>query len=313
MRPVKLKCGRITVAGVFCAFVLIYFAYNHHKRVHSWVSNKVSELAWEKIHCLQVERWNSSSHWPPILQVSKFLRVKDKQNIFVNGLGCGQWVDALHGMFPKLKLTGVDANFGSVEYVKKLVNGSFHARQPYDLLDIPLEDDKGFDHALTHGSMTMLTKEQQCDAVKRMLPLLKPGGSLFIGHNLEECNEQMVQLNSKTSINMLPQCFWSRQCLVERTDVAEIIYLKESDAYENPYINPLLKGCASAVFIYKQIMINKVKDKKPLHPNLEPHGNSAPHPCTHSDLLNSHHAHQKVKEGIKKAVKDMKLKGLDMH
>ena len=293
--------------------LLFYFFYTKHSGVRAWVREQVSELAWEKLHCKNVPRWNSSSKWPPVKEVSVLLRIKDRQSVFLNGLGCGQWLDGLQGLFPFLELTGVDPNFGSVQYVKKIANGTFHARQAYDLLDIPLEDDKGFDHAITEHALNLLDKELQCDAVKRMLPLLKPGGSMFIGQVLEECNEAMVQLNSKTSINLLPQCFWSRECLVGRTDVAEIIYVKEGSIFESPHVNPLLKDCASSVLIYKHIMISKQKDKKPLHPNLAVHGKLVAHPCTKSDHSSPHKADQKMKEGIKKAIKDMKLRGLDMH
>ena len=311
MRPIKWK--RLTTASLIVAGLIILYLYAHRGRVKSWMVEKVSELTWERLHCKNVARWNASSKWPPVRDVAKILRIKDKQSMFVNGLGCGQWVDGLKGLFPSLKVTGVDPNHGSVHHVKKIANGSFYARQPYDLLDIPLEDDKGFDHGLTGNALNRLDKELQCDAVKRMLPMLKPGGSMLIGQNLEECNEAMVQLNSKTSINMLPQCFWSRGCLAGRTDVAEIIYIKEGSIFENAFINPLLKDCTTSVVIYKHIMINKQKDKKPLHPNLEAHGKIDAHPCTKSDHSSPHKADQKVKEGIKKAIKDMKLRGLDMH
>ena len=277
------------------------------------MSHKVSEFAWENVHCKGVQRWNSSSKWPPVEQVSKMLRIKDKQSIFANGLGCGQWLDGLHVLFPSIKLSGVDPNHGSVKYVQKFINGSFFARQPYDLIDIPFDNEKGFDHAITDETIGMLSKEQQCNSVKRMLPLLKPGGSLYIGSNLEECNQAMVELNSKTSLNLLPDCYWSKQCLSDRTDVAEIIYIKEGVNFENPFANPLLKDCKTSVYIYKHIMINKQKDKKPLHPNLDSYKTFEQHRCTKSDHSSPHKANEKIKEGIRKAVKDMKLRGLDMH
>lgn len=311
MRSIKWR--RLSIFGVFIAVLIVCYFYSHHNRVHTWVKERVSELAWEKLHCKNVARWNASSKWPPVKEVSSLLRIKDKQSMFINGLGCGRWVDGLKFLFPHLKVTGVDANFGSVQFVKKLANGSFYARQAYDLLDIPFEDDKGFDHALSDDSLHTLEKDLQCAAVKRMLPLLKPGGSMFIGNNLEECNEAMMELNRKTSIRLLPNCFWSRECLVGRTDVAEIIYIKEGSLFQSPHLNPLLKDCTSAILIYKHIMISKQKDKQPLHPNLESHGKIDAHPCTRSDHSSPRKANEKVKEGIKKAIKDMKLRGLDMH
>ena len=311
MRPIKWK--KLTIVALLIGVCVIYFMYSNRGPVQSWVIDKVSEFTWEKLHCRGVARWNSSSKWPPVGEVSNVLRIKDKQSVFVNGLGCGQWVDGLRFLFPSLRLNGVDANIGSVKYVKKIVNGSFHARQAYDLLDIPLEDDKGFDHAVIDHALSMLDKRLQCDAVKRMLPLLKPGGSMFIAHNLEKCDDTMVHLSSKISMNILPKCFWSKVCLIGRSDVAEIIYIKEGSLFNSVHVNPMLKDCTSSILIYKHIMINKQKDKKPLHPNLESNGKIGAHPCTKSDYSSPRHADEKVKEGIKKAIKDMKLKGLDMH
>ena len=311
MRPIKWK--KLTIVSLLIGVCIIYYIHSHRVPVRSWVIDKVSEFAWEKLHCKGVERWNSSSKWPPVEEVSSILRIKDKQSVFVNGLGCGEWVDGLQSLFPSLRLTGVDANFGSVHYVRKIVNGSFHARQAYDLLDIPFEDEKGFDHAISDHALGLLEKELQCDAVKRMLPLLKPGGSMFIGQNIEKCDNAMEEISSKISVSILPQCFWSRGCLAGRTDIAEINYIKEGSLFNSAHINPLLKDCTSSVLIYKHIMINKQKDKKPLHPNLDSHGKIDPHPCTKSDYSSPQKVNEKVKEGIKKAIKDMKLRGLDMH
>jgi len=312
MRPVKWK--KVSIISVLVAVSIIYYIFSHRGPVQSWVMDKSSELLWESFNCKGVLRWNASSKWPPVREVSNILRIRDKQSIFVNGLGCGEWVDGLMSFFPSLLVTGVDANVGSVHYVRKILNGSFHTRQAYDLLDIPLEGDKGFDHAISDHALHFLDKELQCSAVKRMLPLLKPGGSMFIGQNLEKCDSSMEQISNKlSSVNILPMCFWSNECLKGRTDIAEIIYIKEGSLFSSENINPLFKDCTTSVLIYKHIMISKQKDKKPLHPNLESYGMIGDHTCTKSDHSSPHKADEKVKEGIKKAIKDMKLKGLDMH
>lgn len=282
--------------------------------MHSWMTNKVSELTWSKIHCRDISRWNSSSKWPPIKIVGNQLLMKDGQSVFVNGLGCGEWLDGLHSVYPRLKLFGIDKYFGSVHHVRSLVNGTYETRHAYDLLDLASEY-HSFDHAIAPGTLSALTKQRQCDAVSRMLPMIKPGGSLYIGSNFESCDkvEGAEKILHMSKTEPLQLCFWSDICLKGRPDIAEIIYVHEEDAYQMPFLNPLLRKCASAVFIYKNIMITKHRDKKPLYPSLEFRDQTKPHQCSRSNIDGPKKPHHKIKEDIKKAVKDMKLRGLDMH
>eukprot|EP00794_Sanderia_malayensis_P015060 gene15060-16615_t len=316
-----LKCRRICVISIGFLIILSFVVYSHYSniifagnRMHGWMKNKVSQLTWSNIHCKNVDRWNASSKWPPIRVVGKQLMIKDGQSVFVNGMGCGTWLDGLHGVYPKLKLFGIDTHFGSVHHVRSLVNGTFDTRQPFELVDLT-SDYHNFDHALIPGTLSILSRKQQCDTVSQILPMIKPGGSLYIGNNFEDCHNVVSsgKLLHMAKFTPLPQCFWSEVCLKERHDIAEIIYVNEEDAYDSQYLHPELKKCASAIFVYKAITIHKHKNKNPLYPSLKFPGQVKPHRCSKSNINNSKKSDHKMKESIKKAVREMKLKGLDLH
>lgn len=321
MRPVKVNCKRVSLIMLTISLVSLTLFYAHYTKVlhagtkmHSWMKNKLSVLTWSNMHCKGIERWSKDSKWPPIQAVGKQLRIKDGQSVFVNGMKCGEWLDALHGVFPQLKLFGIDTHFGSVHHVKTIVNGTFDMRQPFDLLDLAPEY-KSFEHALMYGVLAGYSQQDQCNAVTRLLPLIKPGGSLFIGSNFEDCDtaDDAKKHLSMAGIKVLPKCFWSKICLDGRQDIAEVIYVTEETAYTVPHFHEVIKRCSSAVFIYKSIIVNKQRNKKPLYPSLRFPGQSQPHECTRSDFITLSKSHHEIKEGIKKAVKDMKLRGLDMH
>ena len=62
-----------------------------------------------------------------------------------------------------------------------------------------LKDGLQFAHAINYGGLKELgNKEMQCNLVRELLRILKPGGSLYLGHNMEE-NECRV-LNKVASV-----------------------------------------------------------------------------------------------------------------
>ena len=267
-------------------------------------------------HCKNKPKWDITMKWPPVKDVGEQLGIKEKESIFINGLGCGEWLQALHTTFPNTKLYGVDADPSSVSYVSKLVNGTYEITSPYQLDKLKLTESVTFDHAIADGILSIYSPEQQCLAVKQMLPLLKPGGSMYIGRNFEDCkmnSGKYITELKRNKINLLPRCFWSDSCLQGRPDIAEALYAYENDIYES-YINKQeISACTTAVFIYKNIVISPDRHKGPLIPNSKLGLKSHKHECTRSTFLNSSKADHVVKESIKKAVKQMQEKGLDMH
>ena len=124
-----------------------------------------------------------------------------------------------------------------------------------------------FAHAINYGGLKDLgNKEMQCNLVRELLRILKPGGSLYLGHNIEE-NECRV-LNKYSSV-ALPGCYWSETCLKNRTDIAEIYYIREKDLFGD---HSEIDDCYTAVFIHKKVIISKGTDghENP-PPKYEPH------------------------------------------
>ena len=130
-----------------------------------------------------------------------------------------------------------------------------------------LKDGLQFAHAINYGGLKELgNKEMQCNLVRELLRILKPGGSLYLGHNIEE-NECRV-LNKYASV-ALPGCYWSETCLKNRTDIAEIYYIREKDLFGD---HSEIDDCYTAVFIHKKVIISKGTDghENP-PPKYEPH------------------------------------------
>ena len=70
-------------------------------------------------------------------------------------------------------------------------------------------------------------------------------------------------------MSALPGCYWLEMCLKNRTDIAEIYYIKEKDLFGD---HLQIDDCYTAVFIQKKVIISKGTDghENP-PPKYEPH------------------------------------------
>lgn len=293
--------------------------------ISNWLGERVLGISYEKRFCKHVTKWNSSSKYPPVKIVAQQLNIHDGDSIFINGLHCGEWAVALKGTFPNIKLYGVDKDPDSIEYVRKLVNGTFEISEPFELHKSSFT--VSFDHGIVDGIISIYSPDLQCKTVKQMIPMLKAGGSMYIGKNFEQCEEKAVesQLQTYLHIQVLSDCYWSKKCLHGRSDVVEILYSEESRMLDDEVKSetPLdhkkeellteISRCATSIFIYKHIVISPDK-KSNLLPASKYISHKHDHKCTHSETVNSTNLNKLIdREGIKKAVMDMKIKGLDMH
>lgn len=288
-----------------------------------WFEDQVLRLSYKERYCRRFEIWNKTSKYPPVHIVAKQLNIKDGDSIFINGLHCGEWNVALKSFFPNIKLYGVDKDLESVQYVKGLINGTYKVCQPFELdkCDFTLQ----FDHAIVDDLLHSYFSDLQCKAVVQMIPLLKAGGSLYIGKTYEnhlQNNELHSFLQESHHIHILKKCFWSQNCLFKRPDIVEILYSKNVDLMNasahsidgNIFDN--LSYLSTSVFVYKHILLTSDQDMKnkflPVSKYVSHHHD---HICTVSESMNATKRDRLNldKESIRKAVKDMKLRGLDMH
>jgi len=291
-----------------------------------WFEDQVLGLSYKERYCSHLSSWNKSSNYPPVQIVAKQLDIKDGDSVFINGLHCGEWSVALKFFFPNIKLYGVDKDPASVQYVKELVNGTYKVCQPFELdkSDLNLQ----FDHAIADNLLHNYMPDIQCKAVVQMIPLLKAGGSLYIGKTYEKHFKEIDDyLQGSRHIHMLQKCYWSHNCLFKRSDIVEILYSKDVDlmnssGYFKPYTIDVnkkqldLSNSSSSVFIYKHILLTSDQDmKNNFLPVSKYISHRHDHVCTTSESKNATKRDRLNldKEAIRKAVKDMKLRGLDMH
>ena len=359
MFPVNIGKFRIRrLLAVGCVFVLIIFylfstqfnvqevqfvqgSFIHRnfnkvtEKITNWLEGQVLGISYEERFCRHVKKWNKTSKYPPVKIVAQQLNLKDGDSVFLNGLHCGEWVVALKGTFPNIKLYGVDKDADSITYVSSLVNGTYKVSAPFELSESNFDDKLHFDHAIVDGVLSIYSPDLQCKTVKQMIPMLKAGGSLYIGKNFEQCDDNKEvekHIQKYLHVQVLQKCFWSQNCLFERPDVVEILYSKErnimhEDSLKTTSATPSeiektkgeliidFSSCATSVFIHKHIVLASGKEKKKhLLPDSKYEAQKHEHTCTVSESVNATKNKLNIdKEGIKKAVMDMKIKGLDMH
>jgi len=308
----------------------------HHltSKISNWFHGQVLGLTFEERFCHNTRQWNATSRHPPVHVVARQLNIKDGDSVFVNGVHCGEWNRALKHFYPNIVLYGIDKDPESVEYVKTLANGTYSVSQPFELDTSGIT--RQFDHAIIDNLLHVYTPELQCRAITQMIPLLKAGGSLYIGKSFEKYGADVDEVAVEKYVQghlhrqLLETCYWSSNCLLKREDIVEILYSKDIDfmttqgtfddyivddksssSHSGRHIN--LSNNSYSVFIYKNILLTQHKD----------HGNNIlpesryseqfNHKCTRSKAKDATERERIDKEGIKKAVKDMKLRGLDMH
>lgn len=266
IRVGRLTCILSTIVIVACLFLLSHFTFHastkhffngvKHK-FHHWFQKTVFNHNWEDIHCRR--KFKNETHvddsWVQV--ISEQLNIKDGQAVFDSNTGCNDWIIALRKKFPHLKIGGGHTDQYAVEYAKRLFNDTPDTFITVDKYTGKLQDDAPstmYDHAINYAGLREMPKGAQCTLVGELLRIIKPGGSIYLGHNMEE-NECEV-FEKYSGFVPLPGCYWS-DCLKKRTDIADMYYIKESDLY-GPHKD--IDSCYTAVFIHKKVIINRVKD-----------------------------------------------------
>ena len=333
MKLLQVRLRRLLLFAVIFVSVVVFLVirysnlYYKFNQVGSDLTAFVGETLSAKSgvdYCKSLPRWTPESPYPPIQKVSKELGIKDGERVFINGIRCGEWLIALKQTFPKIKLFATDRHPDIIKYVSTLVNASIVTSKPWELTSLPFKDEEGevvssFDRAIVDGVLLPYDKDLQCETMRKMIPLVKPGGSMFLGKNIEPCHGNVTDKIHSYHGQILPKCFWSESCLLKRHDISEILYMKETDIMPAVDASSNQLGstaCPTAVFIYKNIMMVSKLDKDPLKPELKYEKDKHAHVCTLSESKNATtHNIEKVKfdkEGILNAVKQMKEKGIDM-
>jgi hypothetical protein len=334
MQKFKFRPWRLLVFGVALAFIILFFAtrgldhLDNEKGLFSfsdWLQGQVLSVSYEDRFCRHFAE-NDNSLYPPVNEVAKQLNIKDGDSVFVNGIHCGEWLVALRKTFPNIKLFGVDRNPESIAYISTFVKGNFTVALPFDLQTVNFGDKMQFDHAIIDGALSIYSPEYQCKTVRQMIPMLKAGGSLYIGKNFESCEENKdieKDLQKYLHVQLLPKCYWSSHCLKGRTDIVEVLYSKENHMF--PELHKERKSkidkmkekllfdfstCATSIFVYRHIVLLEANDNK-LLPQSKHEKDKHKHECTTSQSVNSTQNKLFDKDVIRNAIKDIKLKGLD--
>jgi len=333
----KIRPWRLLIFSLFFAIVVLYLStrtlngLSSEKRRFSfsaWLQGEVLGVSYEDRYCKDLNN-DKNSKYPPVNEVAKQLNIKDGETVFLNGIHCGEWLVALKQTFPNIKLFGVDQDREAVEYVSKLVKGNFSTAIPYELQNLKFDNVK-FDHAIIDGVLSVYSPEYQCKTIRQMIPMLKAGGSLYIGKNIESCDGNTDierDLERYLHVQLLSKCYWTKQCLKGRNDIVEILYSQEKHMF--PELHEQIKSkqskmkekllydfstCATSVFIYRHIVLlepNKDLKQDKLLPESKHESGKHAHKCTKSQSVNSTQNKLFDKEGIKNAIKDIKLRGLD--
>ena len=334
----KIRIKRLVMLIGFLLFVTIYLfiSSQHHNsflnklsgKFKNWLEGQVLGISYEERFCKHVSKWNKSSKYPPVQMVAKQLNIEDGDHVFINGLHCGEWVVALKGTFPNIKLFGVDKDKDSINYIKTLVNGTYRVSEPFALDQNHF--DVQFDHAIVDGILSIYSHELQCKTILQMLPMLKAGGSLYIGKSFEQCDERKdieKYLRKYIHAQILPKCFWSQSCLHRRSDIVEILYSKEnhilnskSDKGESEIVEQKkekllidFSSCATSIFLHKHIVLHSNEKKDHVIPDSKYEQELHSHECTWSQTANSTSIHKirKDQDAIKKAIASVQSNGLN--
>lgn len=266
----NLRLGRLTfalIAAILVLFVLSHYFFSSatthlfngvsHK-FHHWFQKTVFDHNWEDIHCRR--RFKNETHvdesW--VIVISDQLNIKGSHAVFDSNTGCNEWLRSLRKKYPKLVIGGAHKDFYAVEYAKRVFNdtpGTFYTLSTEDkgllLSQVPSHM---YDHAINYAGLRELPKDIQCSLVRELLRIVKPGGSIYIGHNMEETDCKVLEKYS--GYVTLPGCYWTK-CLENRTDIADMYYIREDDLYGH---HADIDSCYTAVFIHKKVIFNRVKD-----------------------------------------------------
>lgn len=283
MRITNVRYGRIVFMAVATILILFMFLLAQFslrasggkgildrakQHFHHWFQKTVFKHNWEDIHCRRKQPNETTVEESWIPELAKQLNLKeDTIEVFDSNTGCNEWLTLLRKKFPKIVIGGAHVDQYAVEYAKKLFNdtpSSFGTISPDGKLDF-LGDKPKFSHAINYGGLRDLgDKKVQCNLVRELLRILKPGGSMYLGHNIEE---KECSVLDKYANEALPGCYWSDTCLKNRTDIALIYYIKEKDLFG---AHSQIDECYTAVFIHKKVIISPNGHEEP-PPKFKPH------------------------------------------
>ena len=236
---------------------------------HHWFQKTVFKHNWEDIHCRRKHANETTVEESWIPELAKQLNLQDGTSVFDSNTGCNEWLTLLRKKYPKLVIGGAHTDQYAVEYAKRLFNdtpSTFGTISSNGKLNF-VGDNIQFSHVINYGGLRELgDKEIQCNLVRELLRILKPGGSMYLGHNMEETECHVMDKFSRVS---LPGCYWSETCLKNRTDIALIYYIKEKDLFG---AHSQIDKCYTAVFIHKKVIISRSNDgREDPQPKYEPH------------------------------------------
>ena len=273
MRITNIRYGRIVFMAVATILILFMFLLAQFslrasggkgildrakQHFHHWFQKTVFKHNWEDIHCRRKHGNETTVEESWIPELAKQLNLDaEGTSVFDSNTGCNEWLKLIRKQYPKMKIGGAHVDQYAVEYAKRLFNdtpGTFGTISSDGKINF-LVGGAQFAHAINYGGLKDLgDKETQCNLVRELLRLIKPGGSMYLGHNIEE-NECRVL--KKYSSVALPGCYWSEMCLKNRTDIAEIYYIKEKDLFG---AHSQIDDCYTAVFIHKKVIISRGTD-----------------------------------------------------
>lgn len=222
-------------------------------KVNNWLSRNILRFKYEDIHC---KRYRNESNSKIILKwvkpLSRELDIKDGESLFDFNIGCLKWLKHFRTEYPSMKLAGYDENDDAVNYAKRVFNDT----KGYFVKRLSETRSLSFDHAINFGGLQTMRADKQCSKVKAVLNRVKHGGSLYIGHNLERsCNSAncVKCLSNMEAIGfvVLDKCFWSKICLKDEEDIADIYYIPEQQFYNSVQY---FSACQTAVFIHKKVV-----------------------------------------------------------
>lgn len=272
MRITNVRYGRVVFMAVATILILFMFLLAQFslrasggkgildrakQHFHHWFQKTVFKHNWEDIHCRRKHANETTVEESWIPELAKQLNLKDGTSVFDSNTGCNEWLTLLRKKYPKLVIGGAHIDQYAVEYAKKLFNdtpSTFGTINSDGKLDF-LGDSIRFAHVINYGGLRELgDKNIQCNLVRELLRILKPGGSIYLGHNMEKTECHVLDKYSNVA---LPGCYWSETCLKNRTDIAEIYYIKEKDLFG---AHSEIDDCYTAVFIHKKVIISMAKD-----------------------------------------------------
>ena len=249
----------------FRKFKVVKQSWFERQYVGSWIQNKLLSMKWESYVDMYCRKGKSLALGKSFTEedylnftpkIGQQLNFRDGESIFDNGCGCGAFLAGFNHTYKNVKVGGLDLSEGAIRFAKEIFPEREKNFKVGTVEDLSFVEDGTFDHAMTFFTFPYVSPEVQCKSVKEMLRIIKSGGSLYIGHNLEiGCKKNHI------GIYTLPLCFWNEHCLRGNEDVAGVYYIRERELFG------VVKYCPekTAVFVYKKGTAGSAKLKLPSH------------------------------------------------